>query len=116
MGIFSSIFSSGPDTERIDVDGLNAMIEKKDKFTLVDVRTQKETREGVIPGAMLVPLNVIESSGAPKLAGKVIVYCASGMRSVAARKALKRQGVEDVVDLKGGINAWILSGGKTTKG
>ena len=114
MEIFS-IFGGGADNERIDAEALSGLINAKEKFTLVDVRTPKETREGVIPGAKLVPLNVIESSGAPKFEGKVVLYCASGMRSVAARKALKRQGVQDVVDLKGGINAWILSGGKVSK-
>ena len=39
----------------------------------------------------------------------VLIYCASGRRSAAARDFLLDQGFKDVVDLQGGINAWAAA-------
>ena len=40
----------------------------------------------------------------------VLLYCASGRRSDAARQFLVTQGFTDVVDLEGGIGAWRSAG------
>lgn len=40
----------------------------------------------------------------------VLLYCASGRRSAAAREYLIEQGFTDVVDLQGGIRAWTAAG------
>lgn len=75
--------------------------------TLVDVRTESEFASGHLPGAMNVPLDRLATQ-APSLVGAhkpIVVYCASGMRSGAAKRALRRAGAGEVYDL-GGMSRW----------
>ena len=68
---------------------------------LVDVRTKAEWNNGHINGARHVPLDTIGSAAeALKAEGKaVVVYCASGMRSGAAKRMLKAAGISEVYDV-----------------
>jgi rhodanese-related sulfurtransferase len=72
--------------------------------TVVDVRTPREFRAGAFPGAINIPLGEIGSRLAevPKHRA-VIVYCASGIRSAAAARILRRAGHSDVLNA-GGLN------------
>ena len=75
--------------------------------TLVDVRTEGEFASGHLPGAMNVPLDRLPAQ-APSLADAhkpIVVYCASGMRSAAAKRVLRRAGASEVHDL-GGMGRW----------
>src|SRR5574337_594237 len=107
--------SSGDGSARIDAEGLRALIEGGKVFSLIDVRTPAEFREGHIPGALLVPLASIESSEGFPYEGSIVLYCAGGVRSVKARELLYSRGVRDVVDLKGGIKSWIKSNGRVVR-
>lgn len=74
---------------------------------LVDVRTQREFASGHLPGAMSVPLDKLATQ-APSLVGvhkPIVVYCASGMRSAAAKRVLRRAGASEVYDL-GAMGRW----------
>ncbi len=82
---------------------------------LVDVRTAGEYAEGHIAGAR----NLDWSSGQLERhlgeldrSRPVLLYCASGRRSAAARDYLQQHGYTDIVDLAGGINAWSSAGKK----
>ena len=80
-------------------------------LVLVDVRNPPEAQIAVIPGALLIPLDRIESGEAVeevrRLAeGKTLyVHCKMGGRSAKALIALARHGIEGV-NVAGGINAW----------
>lgn len=87
----------------------------EDPVTLIDVRTAEEYRSGHIPGAVNIPHDRI-ADRPPKASkdSKVVVYCHTGSRSVAARAALKRMGYEDVANF-GRIGKWkgrVVEGGK----
>lgn len=77
--------------------------------TLLDVRTPGEYREeGHIAGAKLLPLRQLNKNigTLSSFKGeKVIIYCRSGNRSVAASRILAEHGYH-VYNLRGGINAW----------
>lgn len=80
---------------------------------LIDVRTADEFAGGHLDGA----LNLDWTSGqlqarmsALDKDAPVLVYCASGRRSAAAREALLHAGFKDVTDLDGGIQAWVANG------
>jgi adenylyltransferase/sulfurtransferase len=80
-------------------------------FLLLDVRNPQEAEIAVIPGAVLVPLDRIESGEAVdevrRLAEgkKLYVHCKVGVRSAKALIALGRHGIEGV-NVAGGIDAW----------
>jgi rhodanese-related sulfurtransferase len=71
------------------------LILNHDNLTLLDVRTIEEYKSGHIRGAKLIPLNKLEAN-LDKLKAdrdkKIIVYCRSGNRSVAASRILKKHG------------------------
>ncbi len=77
---------------------------------LVDVREQHEFEERHIDGAVHVPRGHLESrieQFVPDRSKRVILYCASGVRSALAAETLKDElGYEDVASLAGGITLW----------
>ncbi len=74
---------------------------------LVDVREPFEHEEFNI-GGELIPLNEVISKAAsiPK-DHPVIVYCKKGVRSqIAIQRLEKKFGFTNLINLKGGIDAW----------
>jgi len=77
---------------------------------VLDVRTPKETAEGMIEGA--IEIDVKASDFKEKIQQldkdkKYLVYCRSGRRSVTACTAMEEVGFENLVNLKGGYKAWM---------
>ena len=81
---------------------------------LVDVRTPRETAEGIIPGALLIPVQELEQrwKEIPKDGKTTLVYCAGGERSAAACEFLSRQGYSGLHNLVGGFLSWSGPRGK----
>ena len=83
--------------------------EKKENLIILDVRTQNEYKnDGYIEGAILIPLQVLESELSklqPHKNSMILVYCNSGRRSVAASRILSKAGYK-AVNIDGGIQAW----------
>lgn len=75
---------------------------------VLDVRTPQETERGILPGAVLIPVQVLEErwKEIPKDGRKTLVYCAGGERSAAACEFLSRQGYENLYNLVGGFLSW----------
>jgi rhodanese-related sulfurtransferase len=87
-----------------------------DNVTILDVRTHDEIKQvGYIEKAIVIPLQNLELE-LEKLTSfkdkKIIVYCASGNRSVSASRILSNSGFY-VYNLKGGIARWKSDGYKT---
>jgi molybdopterin/thiamine biosynthesis adenylyltransferase/rhodanese-related sulfurtransferase len=77
---------------------------------LLDVREDEEVELGVIPGASNLSRAHFESRVEDVLPNKdapVVVYCASGVRSVFASRTLEELGYTDVASLTGGFNRWV---------
>jgi hydroxyacylglutathione hydrolase len=74
---------------------------------VVDVRREGEWQHGHIPAAAWCPLDNFKVS-APEVdpALPVAVHCKSGYRSVIACSLLQRAGLEHVLNLSGGFDAW----------
>jgi molybdopterin/thiamine biosynthesis adenylyltransferase/rhodanese-related sulfurtransferase len=77
---------------------------------LVDVRESEEWDAGHIPGAKHVPRGYLESRIEGAVANRdarVVIYCASGLRSALAANTLREQlGYENVASMNGGITLW----------
>ncbi len=77
---------------------------------LVDVREPDEYAGARVDGGVLVPLATVPSRiDAFRGEGPTYVICRSGGRSMHACEFLAEQGL-DVVNVAGGILAWIASG------
>ena len=73
-------------------------------YILLDVRQPQEYNEGHIPGAMLIPLGKLEArQNEIDRNKKVITYCRSGHRSLAAAITLCEHGFEQIYHIEGGI-------------
>ncbi len=107
-------------TEQVGVGELNDLLGKAGPepgrtFQVVDVRRNGEWAGGHIAGAIHAPLHVLEDHAAtldPAL--KTYIVCGGGYRSMMAAEILRELGVEDVVDVKGGMAEWKAQGLPTT--
>lgn len=80
---------------------------------VLDVREDRECAQGVIAGAVRIPLaRVLDGSGLSVLDPRAptLVYCAAGVRSEVALAALRARGWADATHLLGGVRAWESAG------
>jgi rhodanese-related sulfurtransferase len=84
---------------------------------LVDVRSESQReQDGVVPGSVFVPRNVLEWRADPRSGyadpvivarrGALIVLCAEGYQSSLAAATLHELGLTDATDVVGGFAAW----------
>jgi rhodanese-related sulfurtransferase len=93
--------------KEISVTELKAMREQGTPHQLIDVREVLEYEMVNIKGE-LIPMGTIPSN-LDKIRRDipVILQCKSGGRSNDVTKYLEQQGFDNVINLKGGILAWI---------
>jgi rhodanese-related sulfurtransferase len=86
------------------------IIENKEEYIIVDVRTKEEFVGGHLEEALLLPVQELEGrlDELPK-DKPIIVYCRSGSRSRTAAEILVANGFTMVYDM-GGISSWIEEG------
>ncbi|MDH3756130.1 MAG: rhodanese-like domain-containing protein [Acidimicrobiia bacterium] len=104
-------FAENPDEvahcKRYDVRALEQLMADVPDLQVVDVRQPGETANGVIPGAIEVPLTELNQRIADlDAAAPTVVYCAGGYRSSIAASTMTAAGFSDVADLLGGYGAW----------
>ncbi|MGD8206750.1 MAG: rhodanese-like domain-containing protein [Thiohalocapsa sp.] len=95
----------------IDSETLQARLESGDELLLVDIRTPAEVAQGAIPNATHIPMHLLPlRSGELPKDRDVVLYCRSGARSYHACQFLAQQGIDNAVNLRGGIIAWARHG------
>ena len=78
---------------------------------LIDVRTEAEVAQGMIDGAVHIPLHLLPLRATDVPQDKpVIIYCRSGARSAQACAYMAAQGFPNMHNLAGGIMSWARSG------
>ena len=100
--------SESASVNTIDADKAIEMMASGDSYVLVDVRTEEEYAEGHIEGALLLPLDQLETLAEEQLPDKdatILVYCRSGNRSAQASALLVELGYTQIYDF-GGIMDW----------
>jgi rhodanese-related sulfurtransferase len=97
--------------KEIDADDLQARIEAGEDIALIDIRSDAEVAQGILPDSEHLPMHLIplRMHDLPK-DRDVVLYCRSGARSYHACNFLGQQGVTNVVNLRGGIIAWARHG------
>jgi len=95
-----------------DVDvATAAALRTRDDVVILDVREQDEWNAGRIPGALFIPMGEIPARIQEIPSDKtVIIQCRSGNRSSQVTDYLLKQGMTNVHNLDGGINAWQAAG------
>lgn len=92
----------------ITAEELKHLIDNDEKFYLIDVRSPAEFKAGHIPKSVNIPITSIENeieNEVPQKDSTVVLYCASGTRSLAVARYMKSLGYTDVKNL-GGISKW----------
>lgn len=98
--------AAGP--RRIDHDEAGRLI-AAGPLTILDVRTPQEfTSLGHLPGARLLPVDLIASAPAilPDDGTPILVCCEHGVRSARAAAVIAAAGLGPVYDLAGGMAVW----------
>lgn len=97
--------------KRISAEELKAFLAQDPKYTVVDVRAESEWESKHIPSSLNLPLDKLASRcEAISREKPFVVHCQSGYRSVIALSILEHQGFDNLVDMKGGIQAWLEDG------
>jgi rhodanese-related sulfurtransferase len=104
MGFFERLFRG----DALSPQEAKAEMDSGIKYTLLDVRSSEEFRQGHIPNARSIPLNVLSQRVQNELPDKeirILVYCSAGHRGVSAVRLLKQLGYENAISI-GGILNW----------
>src|SRR3989449_10588084 len=97
----------------VSVEEVEARRKRGDDLILLDVREKEEVRAGYIEGAVTIPRGFLEFQAAahlPQTDTDVVVYCASGARSLLAAQVLRTMGYTRVASMTGGITRWQAAG------
>ncbi len=100
------------DFETISPVKAQELLSKDDNTVFLDVRTPDEFSTGHIQGSTLMPVQLLSQnlSELDEIKNKkIVVYCASGMRSVSASRILSEHGFT-VLNMSGGIGQWKSDG------
>ena len=95
--------------ENITSQELRALMHKK-KINLVDVRKDHEVEQGIIDGAMHVPMSLVnEWLPSQNIESHWVFYCHVGVRSGQAGLIAENLGFKNIYNLSGGVVAWCQS-------
>lgn len=110
-------YSEAQQIKRLNVKEFIELMDKTPNKTILDVRTNGEVAQGVLPQATQIDYNAGNFETQLEKLDKnkpVFIYCAVGGRSGSACSILSKKGFKQVYNLEGGINAWRASGLTTT--
>jgi len=91
---------------QITAKEVEALLNDGNKLNIIDVREVDEVRAGIIPGAINMPLGLVEFR-MPELdkSKEYIMVCRSGARSGRASQFLESYGFK-VINMVDGMLAW----------
>ena len=97
--------------KEVDAQELKARIDAGEDIALIDIRSDAEVAQGILPDSEHLAMHLIplRMHDLPK-DKDVVLYCRSGARSYHACNFLGQQGIDNVVNLRGGIIAWARQG------
>lgn len=92
----------------ITAEEARQIMDSREDYVILDVRTQEEYDQGHIPGAIVIPNTEIAARAEDVLTDKdqlILVYCRSGRRSKLAAEILVELGYTNIREF-GGILDW----------
>ena len=108
IGFFKYVSGPVAEIHQVSVEDL---YREREHLQIVDVRREGEFAGGHIEGAKLMPLHKLESLTANLDHDRPIaVNCKGGYRSAIACSLIQRAGLENVMNVTGGFDAWVACG------
>jgi sulfur-carrier protein adenylyltransferase/sulfurtransferase len=107
------IIKAKKEGSEISVEETHQLLQKKEPIVLLDIREKEEIALGYIEGTAFLPQGLLSEKVENLLPDKnipVVVYCAGGIRSLAAAKLMKEKGYTNVFSMAKGINGWMEAG------
>jgi rhodanese-related sulfurtransferase len=105
--------------QELTVEDVKAMMDRGQRFHLVDVREESEWAKDHLPGAIHLGKGILErdvEERLPDTAAEIVLYCGGGFRSALAADNLQKMGYTAVRSMDGGIRGWRDKGYPLTKG
>ena|SRR6185369_3732574 len=93
----------------VTVDDVKAMLDRGERFELVDTREESEFARGHLPHSRHLSKGIIErdiESAIPDPATPIVLYCGGGFRSALAADNLQKMGYTNVLSMDGGWREW----------
>jgi len=97
----------------LGVADVDAMLRRRERFHLIDVREESEWARGHLPRARHVSKGIIErdiETKFPDPDAPLVLYCGGGFRSALAAENLQRMGYRNVRSMDGGWRGWLAAG------
>ena len=117
-GGFDAWKNAGQEIDTIESVSVDDYLKQQneDNLPVFDVRKDGEYQSEYVLGAKHTALSRIEDHlGDYPSEGKFFVHCAGGYRSVIAASILKRNGIANMIDVKGGFGAMKKAGVEVTE-
>ena len=96
--------------EDLSQDEWAEQLANDDNAVILDVRTDAEIADGIIPNAIHIDIykgqDFIDEIGALDKSKNYYVYCRSGNRSGQACQIMEQLGFENAYNLEGGMMQW----------
>ena len=107
---YQVMFTHRDDVEvasRLTTNAMGERMADVPELQIVDVRNPGEVADGMIPGAVNIPVGQLpDRTDELDPRRPTVVYCAGGYRSSVAASLLRQRGFADVSDVLGGYGAW----------
>lgn len=96
------------EVKSINAGELHLLLQKDQHVVLIDVREVHEHDTYNIGGKLIVLSEIMYHLDEIPREGNVVVYCRKGVRSaIAIQKLQDRHAYTNLINLEGGIEAWI---------
>lgn len=122
MGIPREVLEAArKNVEEITAEEAKARLDRGEVDIILDVREPDEWQRGHIPGAVHIPMGLVQEQADSKSPdadpaltsdpdARIVVHCAQGVRSLLSADALKKMGYSGVVSMSDGIIGWAKQG------
>lgn len=98
--------SLGMPIRQITAPELKAMLDRREEFRFIDVRTPEERELARIEGATLLDKRSHDEILTLDRGAPLVFHCHHGIRSQAAAEYFSAAGFRTLFNLTGGIDAW----------
>lgn len=95
--------------KQVTATELQALLASGVTPVMIDVRENHELLNGMIEGAIHIPMNDVPArleEFEPYKEKSVVLICRSGKRSAQVGQFMEHMGFTDVINLDGGMNGW----------